>query len=416
MGSWWTRTTRHVALLGCVALALVALGPAVHGIGPRAHRILHRPTRGLRETADLGDDPVVELDASGCGSGWTGGAAGPVSLDLHNGGPATMDGYVEDLDDGRIYLDAEAVGPGASRPARVVLGAGRYRIVCASTETGSVAGPTVEVTGDYAGDTTVGVRPVTNADLVRPVIRYQHWVHGQLPRLQRRVRRLTQDLVHGDSRAARRDWLSAHWTYGTLGAAYDAFGRFDAAIDGQPTSGIPPPTDPDLHGFHQIEALLWSGRPTARIVPPARRLGRAVRDLRRHFGTDLVMAPIDIGLRAHEILEGALQREANGVADAGSHTELATVDANIAGTRQALRPLLPLLRSRDPRLADLQRSLDRLEATVRSHHAHGRWTPMSALGRTARERLDADLSRAVELLSDVAVITDPVMPMPGGAS
>ncbi len=401
-------------ILICVA-ALVAAGPIARAGHLRVHRA-PAPHGARRTTVAAADTDVpVRVGPSSCGTGWDGGGAGPVAFTLTNDGPTTVDVYVEDVDSGKIFLDAETLGPGATRQARVSLGSGSYRFVCAGTEVGSVAGATVDVTGAYDGSLTPGVLPVTNADLVTPVLSYQHWVKSQLPVLHRRARRLTDDLAHGQLPAARHDWLVAHATYETLGAAYDAFGAFDAAINGQPTSGIPPPTDRNLEGFHKIEALLWHGYPADRILPYAERLGPAITRLQKHFGTDLVMAPIDIGLRAHEILENALQIEARGAADAGSHTELATIDANVTGTRQALKPLLPLLRHRDPRLAELQRWLDRLQRTVRSHLVHGHWTPIDRLSRIARMRLDADLSQSVELLSDVAVICDPVLPMPEGA-
>jgi hypothetical protein len=55
---------------------------------------------------------------------------------------------------------------------------------------------------------------------------------------------------------------------------------------------------------------------------------------------------IDMGLRTHEILENALQFQLTGHDDYGSGTTLATTGANIAGTRELLTVLRPMLAPR----------------------------------------------------------------------
>ena len=59
--------------------------------------------------------------------------------------------------------------------------------------------------------------------------------------------------------AAKRDWLTAHLQYETLGAAYDAFGNFDDEIDGRADAvGVEQP---------EVDWLLPAGvRPLARAV------------------------------------------------------------------------------------------------------------------------------------------------------
>ena len=79
-----------------------------------------------------------------------------------------------------------------------------------------------------------------------------------------------------------------------------------------------------------------------------------------------------------------------------------------AEQRVALDLLRPLLRSRDPRLGALDAALARLGRTLAVLADPFR------LPRARREMLDARLDDAVELLADVAVITDPVLPMPDG--
>lgn len=403
----WVSSGRWIGALGVAIVVLVVIALS-RGNTPYTPYAAAADQHGA---TDVAGTPVT-VGVSDCGAGWDGGAAGVLTFALWNPAEATEDVFLQSVDTHRIYLDVEGIGLDATRSATVALAAGSYRFVCGSTEAGTVAGPTVQVTGAYDGALTPGTLPVTAADLTTPVLSYQRWVGSRLPVLQRQVARLASDLRDGDVAAAKRDWLTAHRTYGTLGAAYGAFGDDNDAIDGLTRPGVAAVSDPRLAGFHKIEALLWHGRPAAAALPVARRLVPAVAALRRDFGTKLFMAPIDIGLRAHEILEDALQVTLQGRDDAGSHTALATVDANVTGTRHALSALRGLLRPRDPDLAATDAWLDRLQRLVRSQRHGAAWTPLSGLSRSVRERLDADLDQTLELLSEVAVITDPVKQMP----
>jgi high-affinity iron transporter len=58
-------------------------------------------------------------------------------------------------------------------------------------------------------------------------------VAAGLKRLTGQTGMLAGDVQRGNLAAARRDWLPAHLTYATLGAAYASFGKFDDKIDGR---------------------------------------------------------------------------------------------------------------------------------------------------------------------------------------
>ena len=112
----------------------------------------------------------------------------------------------------------------------------------------------------------------------------------------------------------------------------------------QPTACPAASHDPDFTGFHRIEYGLWHGQSAATLRPvrrPARR-----RDVDR-----AAQGVPHAGLRprptcrcaAHEILENTLQFELTGDTDQGSGSNLATADANLAGTRELLTVLRPLI-------------------------------------------------------------------------
>ena len=388
--------SRVGVVAAAVALVAVAIWVAVpHGA---------RPASGANGTYRVAAGTDV------CGTGWPAGGtahAGTQTFRIRNTGIAGVEVQLVDPSSGAVFLDAEGLGSGAAQTYRVRLARGSYRFRCLPADADVVTGPVVHVDGaaDLAG-ATPGVVPVTRTDLIPAAKAYGDWIEGRLPVLLADVRRLDADVHGGDVTTARRDWLTAHTEYEQLGAAYGAFGDADTAIDGMPASGHTALDDPELTGFHRVEALLWSGAPTARTVGPADALVDAVARLQRTFPTARV-DPLEIGLRAHEILENAIQFEATGRSDAGSHSALATIDANVAGTEHALAPLRDVLRTRYPELAATDRALDTLRSDVRSHRRpDGSWTALDDLDRADRQRLDADLGDAVERLAPVAAICD----------
>jgi iron uptake system component EfeO len=355
---------------------------------------------------------TIEAGTDVCGAGWAGGAggarAGNQTFRIRNTSVAGVEVQLVGRQSGAVYLDAEGLGAGAAHTYRVRLGRGDYRFRCLPADADPQLGAVVHVAGAaHVDGATPGIVPVTRDDLIPAAKSYGDWIASRLPVLLVDVRALDADVRSGDVAAAERDWLAGHREYEQLGAAYGAFGDDDTAINGMPASGRTALDDPHLTGFHRVEALLWSGAPAGRAVAPADALVAAVAHLQQTFPTARV-DPLDIGLRSHEILENALRFEATGASDAGSRTSLATIDANVSGTEQALRPLHAVLRTRYPGLAATDRELTTLRADVASHrHPDGSWDTLGALDRTAREHLDADLGAALELLAPVAAICDP---------
>lgn len=382
-----------VALLAGLILWLVNRGPTAPAPQPI--------------TADASiAGTVVQANEGSCGAGWSGGSAGTQSFAVWNSSIDAVEVYLQDVRTKKVYLDVENLGTNVTRAASVDLGPGRYEFVCLPAEGGPVHGDPQEVTGTAPEHVTAGVLPVTENDLAPVVTTYETWVRRQLPGLIAEARRLDADARSGDLAAAKADWLTAHLHYTRLGGAYGAFGDDDTAINALPSSTHAPATDPDLHGFHKIEAMLWTGH-TAGVATETAALVTAVRHLQADMATRQVIQPIDVGLRAHEILEDAIGNELTGYADAGSHTTLATIDADIDGTWAALDDLMPLLKPRDPQLGGTVRWLRRTQALVRGYHRGPSWVPIQALSRSQRATLNAHLEQAVELLSRVAVITDP---------
>jgi len=402
-------------------------------------------TASADEASVIAGTPVGVGQGS-CGSGWSGGDAGPLTFALTNGSSAIQEVQIQDTTSKRIFVDVEDLGIGATRSVALALAAGRYRFLCLAADGAPSASPAWQLTGDYSGATTPGALPATANDFVRAVDTYSAWTQGQLIHLGADVATLRAAVAAGNLVGARRAYRVAHRQYLLLGAAYGAFGDAGTAIDPQLTAGVTPLRDPELTGFPKLEAVLWHARPVARVKPAERtrmsrhralrstrraqrrltaylrrnatpvatRLAGDVAALTRTFNHPVQPANIDMGLRSHEILEDALRSELLGRNDAGAHLTLFDIDAMIDATRDVIAPLRGLLATRDADLATTDAWLARLQAYVDAFHhtATDSWTPYQRLSSAQRRRLQATLSQTLEYLSEIAVVLDPVQAGP----
>src|ERR1700733_2353739 len=272
-----------------------------------------------------GGSNTISFNSASCGGTWTLAKPGWHTFELYNANDVGGEIDLSDPKTSGIYAEVAQFGPGTTQTMSLDVGSGRYAFRCLFEDTDPMTGPAVTVPGHVKGFTATA--PVTNNELVGPA--KEHQVYAA---------------------AARRDWLPAHLTYETLGAAYDAFGNFDDEIDGRADAlGV---SKPQWTGFYRLEYGLWHGQSAAELTPYASKLVADVRSLLATWPT-MEIPLIDIGLRTHEILENALEFQLTGHDDYGSGTTLATTLANIQGTRELLSLLHPLLVTRYPWLPEV---------------------------------------------------------------
>jgi iron uptake system component EfeO len=350
-----------------------------------------------------GASNTISFNSASCGGTWTLAGPGWHTFDLYN---ANDVGGEIDLIDPRtsgIYAEVDQFGPGTRQTMSLDVGSGRYAFRCLFDDTDPITGPIVTIPGHVQG--FAATVPVTFNDLVGPEKVYQAYVAAGLKTLVGQTGTLAGDVRRGNLTAARRDWLSAHLTYETLGAAYDAFGNFDDEIDGRADAlGV---SNPQWTGFYRVEYGLWHGQSAGELTPYASKLAADVKSLLAAWPT-MEIPLIDIGLRTHEILENALEFQLTGHDDYGSGTTLATTLANIQGTRELLSLLHPLLVARYPGLPGVYAWLNRLQALLEAQHQpDGTWVPVSQLSVPARQDIDAACSQALQELAPIASIAEP---------
>lgn len=357
-------------------------------------------------SAAAGGDPVITVSRSACGQGWTDPKPGVQSFQIRNTGSVTAEADLVDPATGTVFGEIEGIGPGTTRTMQVTLGNGTYAFRCAPEETDPITGPSVTITGG-AERSGPAVVPVTRNDLLAPLRDYKNYVGTGLDTLVTDTDTLRNAVHSQDRGAGETAWLTAHLSYERLGAAYDAFGDSDGAINGT-AAGLPDGTaDPGFTGFHRLENGLWHNEDMPALGAVADQLDDDVHQLRDGFA-EMQIDPNDLGLRAHEILENTLQFELTGQTDYGSGTNLATALANLDGTRAVLNVLRPLLVPRLPQLSDVDYWIDRTDTVLRSiQRPDGSWPPVTQLSREQHERIDGAVSGLVERLAPVAAITEP---------
>jgi iron uptake system component EfeO len=350
-----------------------------------------------------GGSATISFNSASCGGTWTLARPGWHTFELYNADDVGGEIDLIDPKTSGIYAEVDQLGPGTTQTMSLDIGSGSYAFRCLFDDTDPITGSTVTVPGHVKGFTATV--PVTYNDLVGPGKAYQAYVEAGLKTLVGQTETLAGDVQRGNLAAARRDWLPAHLTYETLGAAYDAFGNFDDEIDGRADAlGA---NNPRWTGFYRLEYGLWHGQSAGELTPYAGELAADVRSLLATWPT-MEIPLIDIGLRTHEILENALEFQLTGHDDYGSGTTLATTLANIQGTRELLSLLHPLLATRYPGLPAVYTWLNRLQALLEAEHQpDGTWVPVSQLSASARQEIDAACGQALQELAPIASIAEP---------
>ncbi|GAA0655664.1 FTR1 family protein [Kitasatospora atroaurantiaca] len=344
---------------------------------------------------------TVAVSEDECGKGFTTPLPGQQVFQMHNTGDKTSEVYLVNPASGAVYGEIEGLAPGTTRALTATIGTGDYAWRCVPTGGKSVTSAAVHVTG---GTDVKAVIPVAEDDLKAPLEAYKAYVNQGLATLLTQTQKLQADIHAGDLNTARADWLTAHVQYSSLGAAYGTFADFDGKINGRADGLEGKSEDKDFAGFLRLEYGLWHNQSPADLTPVVDQLATDVDGLVKAFPTQ-EFDPADLPLRAHEILENTLQFELTGSTDQGSGTNLATAQANVAGTQELLTVLQPLLKERNPGLlAKVDAGMARINGLLTAaHRPDGSWTPLDQLAPRARYQLNG---AANQLLEDLAPIPD----------
>jgi iron uptake system component EfeO len=358
---------------------------------------------GSSPAASDSSSTAISFNDGACGPAWHLAKPGWHTFEITNEADYGAEVDLTDPANGAVYDELQNIGPNTTAPMSLDVGSGKYAFLCEVEDFNPVVGPTVTVSGDKAGQ--AAILPITYNDLYPLAKEYASYTEAGLHALAGDTTTLAAAVRGGKLTAAKRDWLTAHLQYETLGAAYDAFGNYDTEIDGRADAvGI---TSPRWTGFYRLEYGLWHGQSVRELTSVAVRLNTNVHQLLAWWPGQQIPL-VDIGLRTHEILENALEFQLTSHDDYGSGTTLATTLANIQGTRYLLSLLHPLLVTRDQQLPEIYSGLDLLQSLIDKEHLRsGWWVPASALSTAAREDIDAACGQVLQELAPIASIAEP---------
>jgi iron uptake system component EfeO len=346
---------------------------------------------------------VIDVSSNQCGGNWSVTGPGWHTLQISNQGTSGAEIDLVNPANGAVYAEIENTGPATVNPITIDFGSGKYALLCLFNDFSPLRGTTVTVAGHAAG--TPAVLPVTYNDLIPYAKKYLNEEEAAIKVLASETATLDAAVHSGSLAAARRDWLTAHLQYETLGDAYSAFGDFDTEIDGRadPT-GV---NSPQWTGFFRLEYGLWHGQSLASLAPVADTLNGSVKRLVTWWPTQQVPLA-DLGRRAHEVIENALEFQLTGHDDYGSGTTLASTDAAITASRVLLALLRPLIAPRDPALPSVYSGLDQLQALLEKERLpNGWWVSESALPAATGQAIDAACGQVLQELAPIASITEP---------
>ena len=341
---------------------------------------------------------TIAVSETDCGKGFKAPKPGRQSFQMHNTGNKTSEVYLIDPSTNAVYGEIEGLAPGTTRDLVATVGGGSYAWRCVPTGGKVTTSAAVQVSG---GGNVTAVAPVAEEELQPALAAYKSYVNKGLATLVGQTRTLQDDVRNNDRDAAKRDWLTAHLTYSSLGAAYGTFEDFDKKINGR-SDGLPQGVnDPGFTGFHKAEYQLWHGASASDVQGTVDQLAKDVQGLQKAFPTqDFDVS--DLPLRTHEILENTLQFELTSDTDDGSATNLATANANLTGTEELLDVLRPLVAKRSPQLiGTVDADIARVHKLLDAQHNGDNWTPVEKLDQNTRMALNGATGQLLEDLSPI---------------
>jgi high-affinity iron transporter len=318
------------------ARTTLARGAATAGLVLTAGLLLAACGGGSGGSAK-GKHVAITLNDNGCTPVDLQLAAGPTTFDVTGGGSGKVTEF-EVFDGSRILGEVENVTPGLERSFSLTLTAGDYVLSC----TGGSQEPTgkLTVTGD-AG------QPKASAAEDSAVTAYRGYLERQTTDLVDRTEVFTQAVIAGDVAGAKKAYGPARVPYERIEPVAESIGGLDPAIDAR--EGDVPKAK--WTGFHVIEKALWVDGSTKGMAPIARKLQADVEKLNRVVKT-VEIEPAQVANGAVALLGEVSKSKITGEEERYSHIDLVDFEANVQGARAAYEIVAPILRDKQPDLAE----------------------------------------------------------------
>ncbi|HTA05697.1 MAG TPA: iron uptake system protein EfeO [Solirubrobacteraceae bacterium] len=285
-------------------------------------------------TSSKGSKQVaVTLTDSGCTPQHIDVASGPVTFDVTNGGTSKVSEMELKNASGVILGESENVVEGIKGTFSLNLDAGKYVVNCPTGD--------AEDQGTLlaTGTATVKSDGASAALLTQAAAGYKRYVEGEVALLQTGTSHFVDALLAGETQRAKDLFGPVRAHYEAIEPVAESFGKLDPEIDAR-VNDVEKLSE--WHGFHRIEKVLWEQNTTKGTEADARKLLRDVDTLQRKVRT-LQLQPAQLANGAVELMNEVSNSKITGEEDRYSHTDLSDFQANLDGSREAFKLLVPAL-------------------------------------------------------------------------
>jgi iron uptake system component EfeO len=279
----------------------------------------------------------VVLSDDGCAPEPAEFPAGPVKFTISNQRGAAVS-EAELVLGTKILGEKEGLTPGLTGSFSLNLQAGDYEMYCphAKTERSPVT---------VTGGSSTSAATAASASLTKAATEYRDYVERQATDLVGLTEQFVTAVKAGDIEKAKSRYAKARAPYETIEPVAESFGDLDPDIDAR--EGDVPAAE--WRGFHRIEKQLWVAKNTSGMAPIADKLLTDVKRLAMKIKST-TFQPAQLANGATELLIEVSKSKLTGEEERYSRTDLADVDANLAGSQAAFDLLAPTMKSVDGQL------------------------------------------------------------------
>jgi iron uptake system component EfeO len=281
---------------------------------------------------------TVNLHDNGCGGTDLHAKAGKLTFEVTN--RAKKAGEFEIIADGpHLVSEAEGIAPGATVTVRADVAAGTYQLVCTAPakDRGKLT-----VTGKGGG-----MDPRVAAALAPVAASYKTYASQEVQALLAGTQQFVDAIKAGDAQRAKDLYSTTRVHYERVEPIAELFPDLDAAVDARADDFEHKEADPKWTGWHRLEAGLWGYGATppvavATLVSTADKLLSDTQALVTEVDK-LTIDPSVVANGAAGLIEEASKTKISGEEERYSHTDIATLVANVEGAQEVVRLLTPAL-------------------------------------------------------------------------
>jgi iron uptake system component EfeO len=336
------------------------------------------------------------LTDAGCAPAASTVAAGPVTVNVSNGGTGKVSELELKNSDGIILGERENIVSGISGSFTLSLQPGDYVLNCPNGD--AEDNGKLRVTGQPIAATA----GPSAAKLAAATKGYQNYVVDQSAELVKNTQQFTAALKAGDLQKAKELFGPTRIHYEAIEPVAESFGNLDPEIDARENDVK---KLSDWTGFHRIEKILWQQNTTAGTEKYATKLMSDVNTLDSKV-QKLTYQPAQLANGAVELLNEVANSKITGEEDRYSHTDLSDFAGNLQGAEVAFNLLAPALVSTGD--AELVKTIkQRFTAVHTTLDTYKRQTPLGyalygELTLADRKKLSQEINDLAEPLSTVA--------------